>query len=161
MNNALNWATRLLPVCCLAGCTLVFAESDPEPEPRRTNTPDSGIMPEAGTTGEGGDGAVIPTAGSGGQGETGGTGGAPPAAGGAGGEAGSVAVGEGLGEVCAEESTCPETAPECPEEAGYCTFFCDEAWINGWQYDDSLVAECEAQGGTCTPIGEERSYCVP
>ena len=159
-----------LPAWLLAGCTLVFAESDPEPAaPRQVNTPTAGTKGDAGSpsTGAGGESSE------GGSGSSEGGASTDPASGGttgeggavseqpAGGQGGAVSTVTGLGAECADESTCLEAAPECPQEAGFCTFYCDEAWVNGWQAVPAKVDECEALGGECTPIGEERSYCVP
>jgi hypothetical protein len=146
----------------VAGCTLVFAESDPEPSPRTVASAGAGTQrggqggtsqSAAGAPGEAGAGTVLPGGGAGG---TGGAGEDP-----AGGQGGALIVGEGLGEACEDASTCPETAPACPAAAGYCTFYCDEAWVNGWREVPLRVQRCEEQGGACTPIGEERSYCEP
>jgi hypothetical protein len=159
MKKASILLAQCLPAFLFAGCTLVFAEGDPDPEERPTNTPTAGTRAVAeagvaGESGEGGAGTVVPPAGGDGQGGT-------PSEDPAGGHAGTGVTEPGLGAPCQDETTCVEAAPECPQAAGYCTFYCDEAWVNGWQYVDDLVDDCEAQGGTCTPISEERSYCVP
>jgi hypothetical protein len=167
MKKASILLTTCLPVWLLAGCTLVFAEGDPEPEPKRqVNTPTAGThqggagSPSNGGGGESSDGGtgatVLPSAGAGGDGE-GGTPSEVPA----GGHGGAAPGASGLGMACADETTCPEATPECPAAAGICTLYCDEAWVEGWRAVDEKVAKCEALGGECTPIGEERSYCVP
>ncbi len=154
--------TRFLPVLLFSGCTFVWAEGDPEPAPRRvTTTPDAGMQQgDAGgaSDGEAGSPAVLPGGGAGGT--TGGQGGAvgeDPA----GGSGGAPVIIEGLGEACETATTCSDTAPACPAAAGFCTFYCDEAWVNGWRAVESKVLRCQEQGGECTPVGEERSYCVP
>ena len=153
-----------LPILLFSGCTLVFGTSDPEPAPHRVTTAGAAgtvqgsgaTQGEAGAPGGGGEAGAgtVQAAGSGGQG---GAVNEDPA----GGHGGAVPSGEGLGTECEDASTCMETAPACPPEAGYCTFFCDEAWVNGWQAVPSRVAKCLELGGECTPIGAERSYCVP
>lgn len=150
---------RYLPAFLLVGCTLVLSEGDPDSEqtPDPSPTPDAGNLPGDAGASNGGSGAGAAQAGG-----AGGEGGdAVDPMGGQGATGGAATATPGLGNACTDDSGCPEGAPECPAAAGYCTFYCDEAWINGWQYVPSLVAQCEEGGGECTPIGEERSYCVP
>jgi hypothetical protein len=167
MNKLSLLLALCLPGALLAGCTLVFAEGEADGEPRRVAMPDAGSQGDAGASGS--EGGAASSEG----GATGSDGGAPanaagqggePAAAGAGpgaqGGAGSTEV-EGLGASCDDASSCSDSAPACPSAAGYCTFYCDEAWVNGWQAVPEKVEQCEALGGSCTEIGEVRSYCVP